>query len=221
MCNLSPPSRRSQPPPTRGVRRRGRAFTLMELMVTVAIIGTLAAVATPVFIRQLRDQRVSRAAMLIAEQLRAARARSLGRGAAVLVRWNSTGGAGSTPLLQTYEAVDTTDQALPVSSCLNNDWSVTAASRLIDTFFPGNGLFEQASISFHTDGTTATATAVSEVCFTPMGRTYVRADTAVPLTSAFAQMTGSNAPRFDVLNTSTSKTRKVFVLPNGMARTAL
>jgi prepilin-type N-terminal cleavage/methylation domain-containing protein len=197
-----------------------RAFTLMEVLVVVGIVGTMAAVATPVFIRQMRDQRVARASMLIAEQLRSARARALGRGAAVVVRWNAAGASGS-PLLETYEAVDTTDQALPVASCLNNDWSSSSATRVVETFFPGNGLFDLASLAFYANGSTGTASAVSEVCFTPQGRSYVRTDTAVPLTSAFAQMTGANAPRFEIQNTLTSSTRKVFVLPNGNARTAL
>lgn len=188
---------------------------MMEMLAVVAIIGILAAVASPAFIRQMRDSRVNRAAMLISEQYRIARSRALGRGAAVLVRWNAAAGVGGKGQLETREAVDPLTQSLPVSSCTSTNWTAANQSRRYDVFEPGNGLYELAAFGFFTP--VGGASNYAEICFTPRGRTFIRLDAG----SAFVPLAG--AARFDVTNTSSPSAtpRRVFVPPNGVARLAL
>src|SRR5262245_16029461 len=47
--------------------------------------------AMPSFVAMMRDRRVARAGQIVADVYREARAESLGRGIAVLVRWRSNG----------------------------------------------------------------------------------------------------------------------------------
>lgn len=186
---------------------------MMEMLAVVAIIGMLAALASPSFIRQLRDNRINRAAMHISESYRHARMRALGRGTAVLVRWNSAGGPNSKGLLETFEPGLLAD-AFPNPSCVTPEWQTPASNRRVDFLAIGNGLYEGASVALFREGA-STAQTVVDVCFTPRGRTYIRNGTA----GAFVALAGT--ARYDVTNTATNRTRQVFVPPNGVARLAL
>jgi prepilin-type N-terminal cleavage/methylation domain-containing protein len=67
--NMTPPEMRS--------RIRRRAFTLVEMIMVVMVIGILAAVAAPRFHRGLLHQRSLRAAQRVGHDLRWARQRAL------------------------------------------------------------------------------------------------------------------------------------------------
>lgn len=188
---------------------------MVEMLAVVAIVGMLAALATPSFIRQVRDNRVNRAATHVAEAYRHARMRALGRGTAVLVRWNSTGGANSKGRLETFEP-GTLANAFPNPSCAGPDWATAASNRRVDFLELGNGLYDDAAVAFFREGASTSQT-TADICFTPRGRTYIRNGTA----GAFTALSG--AARYNVTNTATPgrAARQVFVPPNGVARLAL
>jgi type IV fimbrial biogenesis protein FimT len=199
------------------VGSKGRAgFTLFELMAALAIVAILAAVASPVFVRIVRDQRVSRAAMEVADVYRIARTRAMGRGAAVLVRWNQAAGTNALGLFELREAIQATATVpLPATSCRTTDWLNTSAeSRAISSFDPGNGqAYELAEIRFTDE--LGSAQTFAEICFTPTGRVWYRNAAG----GAFQAMTG--VPKFKVTNIDTTRERQVFVPPNGVARVQL
>lgn len=60
-----------------------RAFTLIELMITVAVLGIIAAIATPSFTAIIEQNRTSKAANEFVGQLNLVRAEALRRGQAV------------------------------------------------------------------------------------------------------------------------------------------
>ncbi|MCC6552918.1 MAG: prepilin-type N-terminal cleavage/methylation domain-containing protein [Polyangiaceae bacterium] len=202
--------RRSESPPARRPPRWGeRGFTLAELLTAVIIIGALAAAASPMFIHVARDRRVARAAGEIAGLYSSARARALGRGNAVMVRW-----AGAVQKIEVREAL-LADPARPAlaPSCLGVDWEDPAESRPVADFRAGVDPYELAAVELLDESGGAQGDA--ELCFTPRGRAFVRY--AVP--GAFAPMTG--VLRLRVRNTRTGLERAVLVPANGAARVLL
>jgi type II secretion system protein H len=198
---------------------RERGFTLVELLTVVVIISVFVGIAVPMSVLVLRDQRVNRAAMQIAEVFRQARTRSLGRGTAVLVRWTAGGGAASRGQFEMREAtlaVDTNGGLIPnTSACVGTDWSnASPQNQAITSFEPGAGPYDYAdlTLTFPDEGTTVTT---FDVCFTPHGRTWFRTDPA----AAFQQMTG--VPTMLVKNTGNSSIRRVYLPPTGAARIQL
>jgi len=79
----------TNPRPPLHIRRGAeRGFTLAEMFAVMAMIGVLAVVASPVFINMVRDRRVSRAAMQVADMYRTARTRALAKGVPVRIHWD-------------------------------------------------------------------------------------------------------------------------------------
>lgn len=179
---------------------------MAEMLAVVAIIGLLAATASPSFIRQMRDTRVNRAAAEIAETFRFARARSLGRGSAVLVGWDS-----GTKTLTTREATDAA--GWPISSCTGVTWTSADIPRIASSSFSGSA-HELADISLTVPGLVDNVS--GSICFTPRGRAFVSASAdGSSLTPLRVVAT------FDVVNTDNKRARTVFVPPSGVARLAL
>lgn len=199
-------------PPKRSPRASMRGFTLVELLAAIVIIALLAALATPSFIRIMRDRRVTQVGISIADTYREARSRALARGIAVAVRWQSTGG-GKGKLEMRETLVLPPGQGI-TKSCHTADFGPSSAdTRRVSLHDFNASIYELAVMKLVTES--GSDSQFGETCFAPDGRTWIRyADGAV-----FLQQTG--VPRFEVVNSQTNNTRVVFLPPNGIARLAL
>ncbi len=222
-------------PTPRPARRRAgqRGFSLIELVVVVIIIAVLAVLAVPAITQRMRDRRVYQAAQEVVSIYRGARMRAMGRGAAVLVRYDATKNAAGSLIVQ--EAVrgtaSTTDECrrLPTSSCVLPTWTTPAGTDkgqftdnvLVSRFDPWNRS-EYADVEIDMNGApgdSSNGNAVSQmdVCFTPLGRAFVRysqSGTWVPL----AGVPSAKIWRKDANGDANGLTRTVMVMPNGAAR---
>jgi prepilin-type N-terminal cleavage/methylation domain-containing protein len=208
--------------PTRFGQRRGRGasrgFTMAELLAALAIIGIFAAAASPVFVKLMRDNRVSSAATNFADLFRTARARALGRGSAMLVRWETAHATPTTAnpagLLTVREAIVGTGgdcAPMPAPNCSGTDWGeASTTSKFVMSFDARTRQYQPNAATFRSPADDEEA--VAEICFTPRGRTFIR----YSKDGAFEALAG--VPRIEVVNTATSFRRQVIVPPNGMAR---
>lgn len=190
---------------------------MAELLTVIAVIMILASTAAPSFIRLMRDRRVNAAAIEVADMYRVARTRAMGRGAAVMVRWDQTAvpptsAAPDGHFAMREATMDTSGgPPLPASSCFAADWSDgSPTSRKVRSFDERRPQYSPAAASFHEPN--GTVRSYAELCFTPRGRTFIRFDA----TTAFAPLTG--VPRLEVVNLSTTLRRKVLLPPSGIAR---
>ena len=179
----------------------------------MSIIGILAAAAAPAFVDSMRDERVGSAARSVAGVYRDARSRSIGRGAAVLVRWNSAQGTPTPSDIRGHftvrEAIDP-DSAnnAPSSSCFIN-WD-DADSRVVASFDERFDRYAPAQAGFMDED--GNAQNFADICFSPRGRTFVKYAEG----GAFLPLAG--VPRATMLNANTSYSRQILVPPNGVAR---
>jgi type IV fimbrial biogenesis protein FimT len=188
-------------------------------MVVVAIIAVLAVLAIPSIRERMRDRRTQEAAQRVALVYREGRMRAMGRGAAVLVRFDGS----DSGRFEVREGVRGTAggggancAALPAAGCQINAWQDGSDdSRVISSFDPTkSGVYEGVSIKLaDTEGGDRDN---MDVCFTPMGRTYVRYNNAAP----FAPLVGVPTARVErVLNGErVGLERRVLILPNGASR---
>ena len=214
------------PLPTSRTNQRG--FTLIELMVVVVIIAILAVIAVPLFAQRFRQQRVLQSAQTIADIYRGARARALGRGAAIVVTLTPAGaGAGRVDVLEGVQGTTAANTAqtadcdnLPTRGCLTNNWTPLPPGATVGTARVVTNAAVPADV---TTAALVGATAVSagssvSVCFSPGGRAYVNPTGIwtpvnwVPLNTVLA---------IDVADQNQNRTHRVVVLPNGSARIGL
>jgi type IV fimbrial biogenesis protein FimT len=189
---------------------------LIELMVVVIIIGVLAAIAVPGVVERLRERRSSEAARRIASLYRGARVRALGRGAAVLVRFENQ-------RFTVYEAVQGAAAPAgcalnPSASCLRAGWADSGANTRneIGGFrYTDRAEYSDASVGVTVTGPAGTAAASLDICFTPVGQAYARTD----LAAAFDPLVGVVGAAV-TRSTGAALTHRVTVLPNGIAATS-
>ncbi len=182
-------------------------------MVVVVIITVFAGLAIPTIVAQMRDRRVQQSAREIAAMYRQARLRAVGRGAAVLVRFN----AGAFTVLEARlgnAAAAGECAELPMSSCFNTSWvDNPTTQQLVDGHVEATtGEMGNVTLSL-TDAANNNLAAV-EICFTPFGRAFARnavndAVAFAPLTSTY--LVGVNRPGM-------GRSRRVVLMPNGTAR---
>jgi type IV fimbrial biogenesis protein FimT len=200
----------------RRARAAERGFSMMEMLAALAVIGIMAAYATPAFIDVMRDRRVNQAGMQVADLYRLARTRAMDRGSAVLVRWQS-----ATKTLTVMEAVTDTTQVnggnpnvLPTASCLMNAWNLQGTTTQFITQFSPESIYHELASAEMRD-IAGNAIVDADVCFTPRGRTFAR----FGLNNAMAPLTG--VPRFRITNTLNGAVRTVLIPPTGGARLTL
>lgn len=179
----------------------------------ILIITVFAALAIPSAVVQMRDRRVQESARRIALMFRQARLRALGRGAAILVRFDGTAFTVHEARLGTL-APDANCADLPVSSCLNTLWGSTA-QRIVDGHAEATS-GDMSNVSLRVVDSANTAVAKLEVCFTPMGRAFVREDNNDA--TAFAPL--DETYEAVVSRPGMTRTRRVVLMPNGTARLA-
>ena len=146
--------------PRRLHRLRDGGFTLIELIGVLAMISLLVVMASPTFVRVMRDRRVARAAMQLVDYYRTARTAAIGRGQPMLVAYNASGNAathpGGTGRITMMEPIVTTMQA--ATTCNTTIWGDTtkamtrmvrlaATTREVDSFAraPGSWVIAAAS----------------------------------------------------------------------------
>lgn len=214
-------------------RARERGFSLIELIVVVVIIAVLAVIAIPAVTHQLRDRRVYQAAQEVVSIYRGARMRAMGRGAAVLVRYDAT--SNSAGSLTVQEAVRGTAaaqaecQRLPTSSCVLPAWVTPSGTKttdvtdnvLVSRFDPWNrSEYSDVQLTMNGapgDSSSGGTVTQMDVCFTPLGRAYVR----YGQTGAWTALGGvpeASVWRKNSAGTAEGLTRTVMVMPSGAAR---
>jgi type IV fimbrial biogenesis protein FimT len=222
-------------------RDRSAGFTLVELLIVLAMIALLVVIASPTSAQLMRDRRVSRAGSMIVDYFRTARTMAIGRGQPMLVSWNSAGSGlantnpGGTGYLEVDEPIVGALAMVKTymsPSCDQVAWRTAGVTRPMTSFQFDiqNGNYNNTSLAFYDEsGNTA---AGADICFSPVGRMYMRTGAAGAVTGAFTVVMG--VPAFAVFNTSTNPTlalspggvgsagaRWVFLMPNGTARVQL
>ncbi len=172
----------------RASRARGfkpRGFTLVEMLIVVAIIALFAALAAPSVVSQVRDQRAVKSVQTIMNMYREARARSLGRGGAVMVGYDATAVPSK---FYTLESIDA--RRIPFPECTGTNWGPTpltaqvATAPMLNTYYSTtDGKADvQFGATFYDTSAGAVTPSKLQVCYSPKGRVFIRTLTTGPWT---------------------------------------
>ena len=189
-------------------------------MAVVLLIAAIALVAVPVASRAMRENRSSSAAQSIAMLYQLGRARAIGRGVAVLVRFSSTEGK-----FEVFEATGGASSFVPLASCSMppDRWTDGSQHVLVDALqFNGQAPYEQVMVEFAVNtveaGHGVGGGSTADVCFTPSGAMMYREGdtvfTSAPRTLAI-RVVRATSPANEI-----GISRTVFILPNGVTRIA-
>ena len=196
-----------------------RGFTLIELMVVVVLISIIAAIAVPGVVQRLRARRATEAAERIATLYRGARVRALGRGAAVLVRFENSRFTVYENIVGATAATTETGNAacaqMPSASCLRTNWANTGADtrREVGGFrYADRAEYLDSKVVVSVLDTAGSATTTLDVCFSPIGQAYTRTNLTGTLTPLNG-VVGATVTRTGI----TGITHRVTVIPNGIA----
>ncbi len=195
-------------------------------MIVLVIITIVAALGLPTLAREMKDRGTRRAGEQVALIYRNARLQSMGRGSAILVRFDAGANpAGSFRVREAVRGGNTICSRLPSSSCALANWEADATSdfgsQAVREFdFSASSGVENPGLRFDVDGPAAIGNDVTrfDLCFTPTGRAFVRYNADV----TWIPMTG--IPIVRVYRTDGTATvaigleRRVVILPNGNAR---
>jgi prepilin-type N-terminal cleavage/methylation domain-containing protein len=186
-----------------------RGFTLTEILVVIFMIAILAAVASPSFVKVMRDANLNRLNMRIADVYRTAYLESAGQ-TTTLVHWNAAASPPD-PLMEIVRATLDSNTPTLVSPrrCGAIDWADPAHVRTT-IIRESASLPEFSAVGYLNSGNTEIARA--DICYSQR-RAYVRHDDGV-----FTEL--PSAARFFVKNNKTNVIRKVLIPSFGLPRLA-
>jgi type IV fimbrial biogenesis protein FimT len=187
-------------------------------MIVVIMIGVIVTLAIPSIARQMRDRRVNQAAHQVSLIYRQARALAMGRGSAVLVRFDSgTQPRGRFDLREAQDIDPAHCVSLPATSCSAANWNAASTSNRLVTYFDPSELDAFSNVQMKVllpSGSDAGSSV--DICFSPLGRPYRR----LSYTGTFTPM--NDVPYVEVSPVDgAGLTRNVLIVPNGASRLAL
>jgi Tfp pilus assembly protein FimT len=183
------------------------------MMIVLALISLLVVIASPTFVKMMRDRRVARAAGTVVDYMRQARTLAIGRGQPHLFTWDSAKNGGH---LEVDEPIVTSAFAAP--TCGTAGWNTTSVQpvtgaqfNLVNYEYTTMGFFDEAGKS----------QGAVDICFSVTGRMYIRTGSSQPLSGAFTPVLGVpyfSVAYFESASGVTGVTRTVYLMPNGVAR---
>lgn len=177
---------------------RQRGYTLIELMMVVALIGISMAIAVPTMSTSLAETRQAEAALEVVSVFRSARAMAMRRGTPTLAAWNGAGRFWLVPARRVPGAILT---------CGGVNWPAeppmpTAELDLV----AGTSTIDQDAAWDAYGITAAFNVANGAICYSPLGRVYI-------------SVNGVNGPWSDAQNAAPGGALQVLVnRPNSNPR---